>query len=197
VQFQAKGYPERDPRQAEVACLTEGLHVFVNRLDMANDNLQFEYALDKAVDRIRYSFLGKWRLFVESDTVTLDLPWPQGTPVGGLYSLVGNLKFLANTSFITEERLLNFFVGTHSTKSTVQATADWDNMLVFRKDCSANSQCGGTDTNACKAYCGWESRLCAPAAVNTPTGTACDNGGAPGVCCRVKGMCQSPQDPCQ
>jgi hypothetical protein len=197
AQYQAKGYPARDVRQAELACLTDGHHVFVNRLDMVNDNLQFEYALDKAVDRIRYAFLGQWRLFVESDTVTLDLPWPQGTPVGGLYNLVGTLKFLANATFITEERLLNFAVGKASTKTTVQATPSWDNTLLFRKDCSANSQCGGSDENACKAYCGWESRLCAPAALNTPTGTVCDNGGNPGVCCQITGVCQSPQDPCQ
>ncbi len=193
VQYQAKGYPSRDQAQAEVACLTDGTYTFVNRGDMGST--EFEEALRSGLDRARYAFLGKWRLMVESDVVSLDLPWPSGTPVGRAFAAYGNLKLLPNP-FITAENIFTFKVGNQSNKEGVQETPNWDNSLGFRKDCSASSQCGGDDAAQCTARCGWEAGLCLAAEVSIPVGTACtQDGGAGGVCCL--GTCQDPALPCE
>jgi|GEM_PF-2973803 len=194
VQYQAKGYPSRDQAQMQLACETDGTYSFVNRTDMGTT--EFEESLLSALDRARFSFLGKWRLFVESDVVSLDLPWPQGTPVGRAFATYGNLKLLANQTFITAESIFTFKVGNQSNKQGIQETPNWDNSLVFRKDCAQNSQCGGADAAQCTARCGWESGLCFPDDVVLPVGTACTmDGGLGGVCCG--GTCQDVAATCE
>jgi hypothetical protein len=195
VQYQTVGYRARDPRQMELSCLTDGSYVFINRTDLANQ--EFESSLLKALDRVRYSFLGKWRLFVDSSVVALSRPWPEGTPPGGLYSVFGNLKLLAEKNpFMSEDSIYTFHVGNQSSKSGIQQTPNWDNSLIFRKDCTANSDCFGSDDAQCVHYCGWESQICYEGGVSSPFGETCTMGdGSTGGCCN--GACQAAGTPCE
>ncbi|MBM4354378.1 MAG: hypothetical protein FJ109_11380 [Deltaproteobacteria bacterium] len=62
LQMQAKGYPDRDPRQQEIACLTGGQYAFVNTWDISKALLRD--VLAETLLRIRYTFRGYWRFVV-------------------------------------------------------------------------------------------------------------------------------------
>ena len=192
VQYEAVGYPARDMAQMEISCLTEGTYSFINRQDMPNT--EFESALLKGLDRARYAFLGKWRAIVEMDVVSLNLPWPQGTLAGNAYSIYGHMKLFTN-AFVTVESIYKFGVGNQSNTQATQATPNWDNSFVFRKGCSMDSQCSGTDDPDCIDYCGFESRMCYPGGIDAPLGTSCQQGdGTGGLCCGAN--CQAPDAEC-
>jgi len=197
VQFQARGYPERDQAQMEVACLTDGTYTFVNRNDMGAEATEFQDALIAAFDRARFAFLGKWRLIVQSDVVSLDLPWASGTPPGHAYGLRGFLKLL-QSAFVRTEFIVSFKVGSQSNADSVKDTPNWDNGLVFRKDCTLDSQCGGDDNASCQSRCGWETGLCAAVDLPDPVGQACtQSSGGGGLCCPTNLVKTPPLEPCQ
>jgi hypothetical protein len=193
VQYQAKGYPERDQAQVELACLTEGTYSFVNRGDLGTT--EFQDALIAALDRARFGFLGKWRMIIQSDVVAANLPWSQGTPPGHAYGVRGFIKLL-QSAFVRTEFIVSFKVGSQSNADSVKDTPNWDNTLVFRKDCVLDSQCSGDDNAACVSRCGWETGLCAAVDLPDPTGQSCTlDGGIGGVCC--KGTCQDVTATCE
>lgn len=68
VQMQARGYPEVDPAQQEVACLTGGHYRFINASDLPGSNIVIEDgnhplqdALTAAATRFRLSLSGAWQ----------------------------------------------------------------------------------------------------------------------------------------
>jgi hypothetical protein len=128
VQHQAAGYTERDLGQMEVSCMTDGSYTFVNRVDLSDT--EFGDAPFKALERVRHSFLGKWRFIVEMHPLGVDLPWPQGIPPGYGYLLDGHVKLLTN-EFITTAQLIQFAVGNQSMRASVQSTPNWDNRLFM------------------------------------------------------------------
>ncbi len=88
VQMAAKGYPDRDPRQQEIACLTGGQYAFVNTLDIPDSKLPD--VLGQVVKRIRYSFRGYWRLRSPMGP----LPSAKELDSGWLYAISGSGKVL-------------------------------------------------------------------------------------------------------
>ena len=131
VQMQAKGYPERDPRQQEMACLTNGQYMFVNTLDIPKGRLQD--VLSKSLSRIRYTFRGYWRFAVNLSSVK------KGTDPesGWLYGLEGSGKVK-----VGKERMLVSMEDSFIFKvddADVDGTDHTDRRVSFRKECDPDA----------------------------------------------------------
>jgi len=128
VQMEAKGYPERDPRQQEVACLTGGQYNFINTFDIPQGALQD--VLNKKLMRIRYTFRGYWR-----GTVNLATMKKGNDPkVGYLYALEGVGKVVPGEDglLVSKDDVFAFKVGTIDTEGVEEFV---DNRVVVRKEC--------------------------------------------------------------
>lgn len=104
VQMAAKGYPEQDPRQQEIACLTGGQYIFVNALDIPKDSLL--NVMETTLRRIRYTFWGYWRFALE-----LSVMDKQYMPdVGWLHAVEGSGKILSGEAdiFTHSEEVFGF-----------------------------------------------------------------------------------------
>lgn len=150
VQMQAKGYRERDPRQQEMSCLTNGQYMFINTLDIPQGRLQD--VLSKTFSRIRYTFRGYWRFAVNLSTVK------KGTDPdpGWLYALKGSGKVKAGKErmLVPMEDLFEFKVNDEE----VYGTNHTDRRVSFRKECdpSAADACPGeTVYSECSSLQWW------------------------------------------
>jgi len=183
VQFQAYGYLEQDPRQVEMACLTDGHYQFVNSVKpvpLTSD--QLHDALRAAVMRVRYALVGAWRMAV-------DLPDLQATlRQGSLYSVKGTVTMLGRPKTLTtEDQFLYLRVG-----GAEPSLPTVDRRGVVRLPCAAAEDCGWFEGSApeCRekacvaldAVCGFQE----VADLETCTG---------GICCN--GWCAAGQTSCQ
>ncbi len=127
VQMAAKGYPDRDPRQQEIACETGGHYAFVNALDIPDGRLQD--VLSKVVNRIRYTFRGYWRFEIMLSTVKKS----NDPDVGWLYGLQGSGKVLRGKEgmLVNQEDGFAFKVD----DAEVSGTDNADGRVSFRKEC--------------------------------------------------------------
>lgn len=107
VQFEAAGYPGRDPDQITAACLTRGHHRFIDTNaihGLANPTAQAfrETALD-----VRFTLMGHWELAAAMPALTSDAAVPDGTPAG-LYALGGRLTIGPGSHLVAAETMYGF-----------------------------------------------------------------------------------------
>ena len=169
VQFQAAGYKQPDPRMMEMACRTGGTYQFINSEDFNKSSSQeFADALARAVNRVRDSLAGTWRV---------GFRWPSDPdplPVGQLRALDGDFVF-TNPQFPS----LDFAV--HKLMPDAwrfAVTAPEDRRALLRRACTTDAQCGAADSCAV-GHCG-EGGLCAVEVA--PDGRPCDAAGQAGRC---------------
>ncbi len=189
VQFQAHGYLEHDPRQQEMACLTGGHYQFINsvkpvRLVVGDDWTQLQQALLEAVQRVRYSLVGVWRM-------ALDLPDLKGTLArGAQYALQGTITLVgAGETLTATDQFLYLRVGDQSAESLGSV----DRRAVFRLPCAGVGDCGwfqGTAPACREAACVTLDAVCGFQAIADLQ--TCGTGG---VCCN--GWCAEGQTACQ
>lgn len=189
VQFQAHGYLEHDQRQQEMACLTGGHYQFVNsikpvKLLVGNDWTPLQQALLEAVQRVRYSLVGTWRM-------ALDLPDLKGTLVRGAdYSVKGTITMVgAGETLTATDQFLYLRVGDQSAASLGSV----DRRAVFRLPCASPEDCGWFQETApeCReAACVTLDAVCGFQAV-----ADLQTCGTKGVCCN--GWCAEGQTACK
>ncbi len=189
VQFQAHGSLDHDPRQQEMACLTGGHYQFINSIKpvellLGNDWTPLQQALLEAVQRVRYSLVGTWRM-------ALDLPDLKGTlSRGAEYSLEGTITMVgAGETLTATDQFLYLRVGDQSAESLGSV----DRRAVFRLPCATAGDCGWFQGAA---------PACREAACVTPDAVCGFQGvadlqacGTNGVCCN--GWCAEGQTTCQ
>lgn len=189
IQFQAFGYLDPDPRQQEMACLTGGHYQFINSLKPValrngNDWTPLQLALIEAVQRVRYSLVGVWRM-------ALDLPDLKGTlSRGALYSLKGTITLVGQGDTLTAvDQFLYLRVGDQA----VESLASLDRRVMFRLPCSNLSDCGwfqGSEPVCREKACVNLDAVCGFQAVEN-----LQTCGTKGVCCN--GWCAEGKTACQ
>lgn len=129
VQFGAKGYPDRDARQMQIACETGGRYMFVNSLDFSAAKM--EQTLSETLMNVRYTFGGFWRF-------AFKLPG-----VGNNNDLAKGWGFaVEGTGKISEAKLkegesnFDFKVGNDNI----------DKRAAFKKECTADADCPAKET---------------------------------------------------
>lgn len=127
VQLQAKGYPERDPLQMELSCLTGGQYVFLNMYEIPETNRAD--ILSRVLTRIRYTFRGVWRFAVRFGS----LKKGAAPDVGYTYALQGSGKVLPGKQsiLVRNESSFDFKVNDDVASSTNNA----DLRVSLRKEC--------------------------------------------------------------
>ena len=215
VQLGAKGYPERDPLQQEMACLTGGHYVFVNAHEIPPDSLLA--VLEMTLRRVRYTFRGYWRLAVE-----LSVMQKSNEPDSGrLHALGGWGKLLSGAErlFTNNEEFFRFDYGED------QTSPYFDRRVSVRKECTPDSdacpseepynECSTTrwwcdeETLTCRSARAWEDNgeisSCKPRDTTLVVGVKEGNsrvsteiavfGMMPTVCCRGRCMPPAPPEP--
>ncbi|MFO0747818.1 MAG: vWA domain-containing protein [Myxococcota bacterium] len=113
VQFEAPGYPGRDPRQIDAACLSGGHYRYVNSNAFVSERVAaLDAALTEAFGEIRLTLGGHWALASSVPAWVSDDPAPTGTPAGGIvYALSGRLTISASSHLVTSDTVFPFGVG--------------------------------------------------------------------------------------
>ncbi len=178
VQFESLGYPGRDARQVEVACITGGHYQYINSNAFSRAQLApFQAALDTAVAHVRYSLMGHWELAAAVPDYATN-----AVPAGALYGLQGALSFKAAMGdligVVEQSPLFGFGLG-----SGAPDAESWDRRPTIRKPCAGFADCGAAgESGSCDVLCSPETLLCANGAspVQLPDLAACD---VAGFCC--------------
>ncbi len=169
VQMKAVGYPERDPRQMEVACLTGGHYRFLNLLDLAEEDRP-DLVRDALVD-IRSTFRGYWRFAVRMPSLASDMDlFP-----GRLYLLGGDGTVLPGEDELLTANPRDFqFLA--MTDIGYEHVVPLDSRVAFRKACELGSDgpCPpALDEGECsvrKSWCDEETLTCLSALEWKPDG---------------------------
>ncbi len=184
VQFEALGYPGRDARQVEMACVSGGHYQFINSNAFPRGQTAILLsALETAVANLRFALMGHWELALPSPAYA-----DSGVvPAGALYGLQGTLIVPASSNMVVIDTAFPFGVG--QGKEAEEVT-NWDRRPTLRKPCSGAADCGAS-SGACSIGCSAETGLCPgpddPSEL--PDLATCETGGSDGFCCG--GTCQS------
>ncbi len=146
IQIQSKGYMERDPEQAEIACLTRGHYIFLNArqwggsLDDYKANLS--NALMQAMKTLAYAIQGYWQYGFD----LVGLKDPATIPPGSLAAATGDLTLQGGQedSLSTSDELLHFIIGTTTTEYNNPLA---DNRAVIRIPCTSGTKCTKATSN--------------------------------------------------
>ncbi len=173
VQFESFGYPGPDPRQQEIACLTNGHYQFINSNELSTTNVvEFQKALSSAMTNVRLSLQGVWQASVPAPVFKSNSAPPFGTPRGGQYALGGRVDISPESKLVSQAQLKTFSNAGGST---------WDKRLVIRKPCAADVDCGLEGDGVCQTGCSEETQLCR-GELELPNNMACLDGSG-GTCC--------------
>lgn len=191
VQFESLGYPGRDARQVETACISGGHYQFLNSNSFSRQQTAaFQEALDTAVANVRYALMGHWELAASVPAYASNAGGGAGVPPGSLYALQGALTLRESSNMVTADRQFVFGVG--QGQGAPNATT-WDRRPTVRKPCGGFGDCGAAAApGACDVVCSPETLTCAAGAapVQLPDLAACEaSPGVQGFCCG--GSCQS------
>ena len=164
IQFQAPGYKEPDPRMLEMACRTDGVYQFLNSESMNKSSSDFTKSIGDALDRIRNTFAGSWRV---------SFPYSSPPGSGKWSSLDADFVFTDSnfSSLALAEALLvpdawKFRIGTEDSPNV-------DRRPLLRTACASDTDCGGSDPCG-SHHCG-EGGICSP--VPAPDGRPCSADG--------------------
>lgn len=194
VQFESLGYPGRDPRQMELACLTEGHYQYINTNDLSDFQSPARLEpMEQALDNVRHSLMGTWQFAIASTGYASNTD----APSGALYGLSGTIKLLESANPTPNGSTVVGAFGVGSTGSIVSPA--WDRRAVVRKPCNAATDCGapGEPTNPCRTICSPETRLClgdVTGAGNPDTSACVRADGGAGQCCA--GTCDPANQLC-
>ncbi len=177
VQFQAPGYKDPDPRMMEMACRTDGTYQFINSENFNKSAQQdFSDALARAVNRVRNGLSGTWRVGYQWASINTESEFPKGA----IRAVDGDFVF-NDAKFASLDPAVHD-LDPSSWRFTVNGQED--RRVVMRIPCTADADCGGTDS--CGAnHCG-DGGVCVT--VQAPNGEPCGTNGT----CR-NGTCTAGQ----
>ncbi len=148
IQWQSKGYKQPDAQMMEMACRSGGTYQFLNFEEMNKSDLDgLSSAMTQAITRVRYALGGTWRVGLKLNAMQKP---PQGSVATGEVWAVGGFVQFKNQLFPSLDSVYNYST---SWKFGFD-TGNQDRRLLFRKACTAASDCGGSDTcgaNHCDA----------------------------------------------
>ena len=192
VQFESKGYPGSDPRQVELACITNGHYQHINTNDLPPDQRdEIQQQFKTAMLNVRYSLMGHWKFALDAPAFKASSGPPAGTPKGSLYALEGRFTMKTSSKLWFEDR---------SELLQHAAPAAPDKRLVVRKPCASAIECGATEAGAESSWhvvCGGTSGVCLNGAqgIDMPDTITCeDPNGSAGFCC--EGSCETTNSAC-
>ncbi|GMV43954.1 MAG: hypothetical protein AMXMBFR64_56700 [Myxococcales bacterium] len=195
VQFQSYGYPHQDGAQMEVACLTGGVYKWINRLDYADVSSDFERDLQRALQAIRYTFGGVWRVYVDVPSLSeVDAGGNPLLPPGRVYAVDGAIALVSPSILAWQPSTFGF-----------HRSPPGDERLRLRRACTSEAQCPGGADGDCFITCDPQGSVCAWPATNAlgqdMPGIPIAQGGActledqtAGTCCC--GTCQADEAVC-
>lgn len=194
VQFESLGYPGRDARQVEVACVSGGQYQYINSNAFPRlQPQQFQEALETAVINVRYMLMGHWELASTVPAYVSDAGAPTGTVRGSLYALSGLFTIRSTANMTTTDRPFVFDIGQGEQAGSA---VNWDRRPIVRKPCTATTDCGAAAGagGPCTIICSDETLTCPgdppSAGITAPDTYACDlDGGGSGFCC--EGTCEA------
>ena len=201
VQLEARAYPERDARQQEMACLTDGHYFFINSRDLrlGEGHNELQLALIEAMSRIRYAITGYWTLRATTAAFDVTSPTTPGYLAPGSVFGVGGTLTIGADVFAALASNHPFDVGGNEASG-----GPWDQRVSFRRMCDTDTDClpPGQRPEACRVYCSPQQKVCldpdvrvlepdfTKGADGTPVATSCETaGGGAGTCCA--GECQT------
>ncbi len=172
IQYQAKGYRDRDPRQQEIACLTGGHHMFINSEEF--DHTHLTNVFQDTARLVRYTFGGYWEFAIEMTKLGED----DSLPPGWNYGIEGSGKLLSLADHFLVPSDYNI-----DPEMTFAITNDSvDRRVSLRKDCKSDGDCpDDEDAGTCTTRLWWcddETLECASAvewAGNGTGGGGCGN----------------------
>jgi hypothetical protein len=167
IQYQALGYPNPDPRQQELACLTGGHFLFMNSLDF--DAAYLTNVFQVRARLLRHALGGYWELAVEM-TGPADLA---ALPAGRTYGLGGAGTF---------REFEKTYLGSYDHEFVFEIDSSMlDGRVHVHKGCTADSDCpAAAPAGACATrvwWCDEAGHGCAHAlewADDGPGPTSCD-----------------------
>ncbi len=159
IQYQAKGYRDRDPRQMELACLTGGHHLFMNSLEF--DKTILMQAFQDKARLLRYTFGGIW----EAALPLAALGDEQALPPGRVFGVAGAGSLVpGDESLVGLEQHFIFEL----TNDAV------DRRVHVRKPCATDADCPGPEEqDPCGSrvwWCGEQDHVCRAAAAWSENG---------------------------
>ncbi|HNZ03309.1 MAG TPA: vWA domain-containing protein [Myxococcota bacterium] len=195
VQMQSRGYPEMDPFQQQLACLTGGHYTFINASDLpgSNEVIQdgnhpLQDALTAAATKFRLSLSGVWQAAKKVNDLS-----DGSLTAGAMTALDGEIAVVPSDTAIFSESMK-----TQMTKKIVsdvdtrgiflipsggQALAcDWMPLTWADKDDAKAEACRVAELSAAKDVC---------VSLDADFGTICSTG----TCCY--GMCVAAAPECQ
>ena len=190
MQFESLGYPGRDPRQWELACISGAQYQYVNTNTFPRDTAEAtEAAFFRTINNLRSAFQGHWEVAGQMPAFTEPNPG-SGTPPGSMYGIEGVVRLKTGANLTSNEVVVPFGFGNGPGASQ---SAQWDRRLTIRKSCAAATDCGaaGDAGAACTVICSDETHTCPAGAAGEalPDTAACTlDTGAGGFCC--SGACQ-------
>ncbi len=145
IQLQSKGYPEPDPAQVQVACLTGGTYQFINGNTLNKSGDQFRTALSDAVTNVRDTLGGVWHLLVTANTF-----FPSYQPAARWLQVAATLQADLST-----------FGQPQSSVALLDTPGKWDRRLKLPVYCGGEADCEGSDAD-CIQSCTADGNVCAP-----------------------------------
>jgi hypothetical protein len=142
IQYQAKGYPDRDPRQQEIACLTGGHHLFINSGEF--DQASLTQVFQENARLIRYTLGGYWEFAIEMTKLGEDNSLPPGWNYG--VAGAGKLMPLSDKFLVQTDHNFTFDVNNDAV----------DKRVSLRKDCKSDGDCpADEDAGVCTTRVWW------------------------------------------
>lgn len=189
IQFESIGYPGRDPRQVEAACISGGHYQYINTNEFPREQLASrQESFDQAFLNVRFALMGHWELAAEVAAYSGSAAPPTGTLPGSLYALSGKITVRQSSNMVTADRDFPFGKGIGVGAKNAPS---WDRRPTVLKPCGGPADCGGSaGGNACQVICSDETHICPGGAggMTLPDTAACDSGNGSGFCC--DGACQ-------
>lgn len=185
IQFQAKGYAARDPRQQEIACRTGGHFIFINAQDLEageGGDSPLRDALLMAVQRIRGALAGAWTVAVDVADLANDR-----LAIGAEVAVEGTVQLLDNN--LTPPASYNMRVGYVDSTAAGRNIPRLDMRSAIRVPCASGDSCAWYSglTSCQQVGCRGGDKVCA--VDQKPDATTCDTDGA---CCW--GGCVTPAE---
>lgn len=150
IQFQSKGYPERDPAQQEIACITGGQYIFLNTqyggIPEERRDQALETVLKNAIMKVRHTLAGTWVMGIE--VPSLFKSKSPNIPAGAEVAIEGTITLVQDPSkenilSLTDKVILMKVGVSYDDEELMEAGGmpNFDRRPAVRIPCTTDAQC--------------------------------------------------------